>query len=238
MPEPAGSPVFATTHWSVVLEAGQGDCPAATAALERLCRAYWFPLYAHVRRRGYDPGDAADLTQEFFAMLLRRNSLARVGRDKGRFRTFLLTTLNYFLNDQADRALTAKRGSGQAAIPLDAMAAEQRFALEATTHETPDKAFDRRWAAALMEQAFARLAAEQEQNGKAELFGHLKPFIAWEVEPGKYDELATKLGLLPNTLAKTVQRLRLRTRELLIEEAAQTVATAADAERELRELFG
>lgn len=171
-------------------------------------------------------------------MLLRRNSLARVGRDKGRFRTFLLTTLNYFLNDQADRALTAKRGSGQAAIPLDAMAAEQRFALEATTHETPDKAFDRRWAAALMEQAFARLAAEQEQNGKAELFGHLKPFIAWEVEPGKYDELATKLGLLPNTLAKTVQRLRLRTRELLIEEAAQTVATAADAERELRELFG
>lgn len=238
MPEPAGSPVFATTHWSVVLEARDGESPAARAALERLCSAYWFPLYAHVRRRGHGPQDAPDLTQEFFAVLLRRNSLARVGPEKGRFRTFLLTALDYFLNDQSDRALTAKRGGGVVAIPLDALAAEQRFALEPITNETPDKAFDRRWAAALLEQALARLAVEQTQNGKAALFAELKPMLAREIEPGEYDALAAKLGIQSNTLAKTVQRLRLRARELLIEEAAQTVAAAGDAERELRELFG
>lgn len=238
MPEPAGSPVFATTHWSVVLQAGEGDSPAAREALERLCSAYWYPLYAHVRRRGHGPSDAPDLTQEFFAVLLRRNSLARVGPDKGRFRTFLLTALNYFLNDQTDRAHTAKRGGGLAAIRLDALAAEQRFALEPFTEETPDKAFDRRWAAALLEQAFTRLASEQSQTGKAALFAELKPMLAREIEPGEYDALAAKLGVQSNTLAKTVQRLRLRARELLIEEAAHTVAAAGDAERELRELFG
>lgn len=237
MPEPDGSPVFATTHWSVVLQAGEGDSPAGRAALERLCATYWYPLYAHIRRRGHGPQDAPDLTQEFFAVLLRRQSLARVGPEKGRFRTFLLTALDYFLNDQMDRAHTAKRGGGVVAIALDALAAEQRFAVEPVTNETPDKAFDRRWAAALLEQAFARLASEQSENGKAVLFGELKPMLAREVEPGEYDALAAKLGIPPNTLAKTVQRLRLRARELLIDEAAHTVAAKGDAERELRELF-
>lgn len=220
------------------MQAGAGDSPPARAALERLCTTYWYPLYAHVRRRGHGANEAADLTQEFFVVLLRRNSLARVGPEKGRFRTFLLTSLDYFLHDQAARQQAAKRGGGARRIELDALDAERRFAFEPVTEETPDKAFDRRWAAALLEQALAQLASEQAQNGKAELFRHLKPLLAREIEPGEYDTLAGKLGIQSNTLAKTVQRLRLRARELLIQETAQTVAAAGDAERELRELFG
>lgn len=238
MPGLSQNAAFNTTHWTTVLEAGDAASPAAQAALERLCSAYWYPLYAHVRRRGHGPNDAAELTQEFFATLLRRNSLSRVDRDKGRFRTFLLTSLDYFLYDESARAHAAKRGGGQSPIPLDALDAEQRFAFEPATDETPDKAFDRRWAAALLEQAFARLEMEQAKSGKGELFTRLRPFLAREIEAGEYDALAGELGLLPNTIAKTVQRLRLRARELLIEEASQTVATASDAERELRELFG
>ena len=229
---------FTTTHWSAVLHAGGADSPAARAALERLCATYWYPLYAHARRRGHGPDDAADLTQEFFAVLLRRNSLATVGPEKGRFRTFLLTSMDYFLHDQSARAHAAKRGGGVALVQLDALDAEQRFALEPSTHETPDKGFDRRWAAALLEQAFARLEAEQIAAGKADLFSHLKPLVAREIEPGEYEALGSELGLAANTIAKTVQRLRLRARQLLLDEAAQTVAATGDAEQELRALFG
>ena len=220
------------------MHAGGEDSPTARAALERLCTAYWYPLYAHIRRRGPGPDDAADLTQEFFAVLLRRNSLASVGPEKGRFRTFLLTSLDYFLHDQSARERAAKRGGGAALIQLDALNAEQRFALEPATNETPDKAFDRRWAAALLEQAFARLEVEQAQGGKAEIFARLKPFLAREVEPGEYDALAGELKLAANTIAKNVQRLRRRARELLLEEAAQSLAAPGDAEQELRALFG
>lgn len=230
--------VFVTTHWSAVLCAGGDDSPAARAALERLCSTYWYPLYAHVRRRGHGPEDAADLTQGFFAVLLRRNSLANVGPEKGRFRTFLLTSLDYFLFDQSARDHAAKRGGGVKLIQLDALDAEQRFALEPTTEETPDKAFDRRWAAALLEQTFTKLETEQALAGKGELFARLRPFLGREVAPGEYDVLAGELGLAANTLAKSVQRLRQRARLLLLDEAAQTVAAAGDAERELRELFG
>ena len=233
-----GNAAFTTTHWSNVLHAGGEDSPTARAALERLCTAYWYPLYAHIRRRGSGPDDAADLTQEFFATLLRRNSLANVRPEKGRFRTFLLASLDHFLHDQCARDHAAKRGGGAKLIPLDELNAEQRFALEPVTEETPDKAFDRRWAAALLEQAFVRLQTEQSQNGHANLFARLRPFLAREIEPGEYDALATELGLASNTIAKSVQRLRARARELLIDEAAQTVAATGDAEKELRELFG
>ena len=235
MAELTGNAAFTTTHWSNVLNAGGGASPAA---LEKLCTAYWYPLYAHVRRCGRGPDDAADLTQEFFATLLHRNSLATVGPEKGRFRTFLLTSLDYFLHDQSARAHAAKRGGGAVLVQLDALDAEQRFALEPATHETPDKAFDRRWAAALVEQIFARMEAEQAGEGKADLFSRLKPLIAREIEPGEYDALGSELGLAANTIAKTVQRLRQRARQLLLDEAAQTVAAAGDAEQELRALFG
>jgi RNA polymerase sigma factor (sigma-70 family) len=229
---------FDTTHWSVVLRAGGDDALAATVALERLCNTYWYPLYAHVRRRGYGPDDGADLTQEFFAMLLRRHSFTQVAREKGRFRTFLLTSLDYFLHDQRARAHAAKRGGGVAVVALDAMDAEQRYALEPRTEETPDKAFDRRWAAALLEQAFSRLNKEQAESGKGPMFARLQPLLGRPVESGEYEVLAEELGVPANTIAKTVQRLRQRARELLFEEAKHTVATQADADRELRELFG
>jgi serine/threonine protein kinase/WD40 repeat protein/DNA-directed RNA polymerase specialized sigma24 family protein len=185
-----------------VLHAGEADSPTARAALERLCGAYWFPLYAHVRRRGHGPDDAADLTQGFFAVLLHRNSLAQVGPEKGRFRTFLLTSLDYFLSDQTAREHAAKRGGGQALIELDGLNAEQRFALEPATDETPDKAFDRRWAAALLEQAFARLEVEQTQAGKASLFTRLRPFLVHEAEPGDYDALSADWTSFPTPSPK------------------------------------
>lgn len=238
MPGPPQNVAFTTTLWSTVMQAGAGDSPPARAALERLCTTYWYPLYAHVRRRGHGANEAADLTQEFFVVLLRRNSLARVGPEKGRFRTFLLTSLDYFLHDQAARQQAAKRGGGARRVELDALDAERRLAFEPVSEETPDKAFDRRWASTLLAQAFARLEVEQTAAGKGEWFARLKPFVTREIEPGEYAALADKLGVLPNTIAKTVQRLRLRARELLIEEAAHTVATVTDAERELRELFG
>jgi RNA polymerase sigma-70 factor (ECF subfamily) len=220
-----------------VLNAGSGDSPQAREALERLCAAYWFPLYAHVRRRGHKPEDACDLTQGFFASLLQRNSLARVGPEKGRFRTFLLTSLGYFLADEADHRHAARRGSGKPLVELDALRAEERYAIEPATHETPDKAFDRRWAAALMERALARLEREQADAGKAESFNRLKPFLSREPDAGEYEALATPLGVTPNAIAAAVRRLRLRLRELALAETAETLGNPADAEAELRALL-
>ncbi len=237
MGENQGNAAFTTTHWSAVLHARDAHSPAATAALGQLCATYWYPLYAHVRRRGHSLDDAADLTQEFFAMLLRRQSIASAGPEKGRFRTFLLTSLDYFLNDQLARNRAVKRGNGVPLVQLDAQEAEQRLAIEPTTDETPDKAFDRRWAAALFEQVMQRLENEQVQSGKGEFFTRIKSFLAREVEPGEYDHVAAELGVKSNVIAQSVRRLRLRSRELLVEEAAHTVAAARDAEMELRELF-
>ena len=236
-PGAGGQGIFASTEWTVVLSAGGVDSPAARAALERLCRVYWFPLYAHVRRRGYKPEDAQDLTQEFFAHLFRHESLAGVRREKGRFRVFLLSALNYFLSDQRDRACAAKRGGGRACASLDALQAEERYALEPATSETPDRAFDRRWAAALMEQVFAQLRQEQLLAGKNAQFTLLQPFLAREVEPGEYEALEPRLGLSRNAIAAAVRRLRLRCRELALAEVMRTVALPSEAEAELRQLF-
>jgi RNA polymerase sigma-70 factor (ECF subfamily) len=190
-----------------------------------------------LRRRGFAQHDAQDHAQGFFVTLLRRNSFASVAAHKGRLRTFLLASLDHFLADEFSARTAAKRGGGMLLIELDALEAEQRFALEPATDETPDKAFDRRWAAAMVEQSFARLAQEQTLADKGPIFARLKPLLGREVEPGEYETLAAELNLTPNTIAKNVQRLRQRARELLVEEAALTVAAAGDAERELRELF-
>ncbi len=231
-------PHFHSTRWSTVLEAGGVDSPEARAALEKLCRLYWFPLYAHVRRRGFGPEDSADRTQEFFATLLRRGSLSGVRPENGRFRTFLLVSFDYFLQDQSHREQALKRGGGITFVQLDALTAEQRYALEPASEESPDKAFDRCWAAAMLDQAFARLQEEQEQAGRSGLFSRLRTFLAREVQSGEYEAAGADLDMTPNTVAKTVQRLRLRVRELLVEEAARTVTAPGDAEQELRALFG
>ena len=150
---PASAAQFTTTHWSVVLAAGQPDSPQAQAALETLCRTYWYPLYAYVRRRGHGPEDAQDLTQEFFAQLLRKNYPARAERAKGRFRTFLLHALSQFLVDQRERATALKRGGGQIVISLDAEAPEDRYRLEPPDELTPEKLFERRWAQTILDLA-------------------------------------------------------------------------------------
>jgi RNA polymerase sigma-70 factor (ECF subfamily) len=230
--------VFATTHWSVVLAAGDSPSPASQTALDRLCRGYWFPLYAHFRRRGRKADEAAELTQELFANLLRRDGLRRVAPEKGRFRTFLLTTADRLMFDQHAAETARKRGGGQSPLALDALSAEERFALEPLTLETPDRAFDRQWALVLLDQAMRKLAEEQAARDDADAFAHLKPFLAAEAEAGDYGRLATELGLAPNTIAKRVERLRERFRELVLAEALQTVGTPAEAEAELRSLFG
>jgi RNA polymerase sigma-70 factor (ECF subfamily) len=232
---PAG--LFATTHWSVILNAQSSDSTEARSALEQLCGAYWYPVYAHVRRHGYGPDDACDHTQEFFGTLLRRGAFLTVEPAKGRFRTFLLKSLDHFLADQADRAGAAKRGAGQRLVELDALDAEERYALEPAVDETPDKAFDRRWAAALMERVFERLQSEQTAAGKTAQFERLKPFLAREVEPGEYEALEPHLGIGRNAIAAAVRRLRLRCRELALAEVMNTVAAPGEAEAELRQLF-
>jgi DNA-directed RNA polymerase specialized sigma24 family protein len=233
----AGPGVFLTTHWSVVLSAGQKDSPQASVTLEKLCRAYWYPLYAYVRRRGYGPDDAQDSTQSFFARLLERNLLARASAQRGRFRSFLLTTLQNFLADEHDRAAARKRGPGQPLVSLDGLDGEARYALEPGHDVSPDKLFERRWATTVLEQAWMRLEAQYAEEGKADLFRELRRFnSAQESAPG-YAESASKLGLPENSVKSLVHRMRRRYRTLLRAEIAQTVADPAEIDEEIRYLL-
>ena len=230
--------IFATTHWSVVLAAGQRDSPQTAAALEKLCRTYWYPLYAYVRRRGSGSEDAQDLTQSFFARLLERDLLSRASPQRGRFRSFLLTTLQNFLADEHDRAVARKRGAGQPLISMDELDAEARYALEPTDNVSPDKLFERRWATTVLEQAWTRLETEYAAEGKVDLFRELRRFnSAQESAPG-YTEAAGNLGLPENTVKSLVHRMRRRYRTLLRAEIAHTVADPAEIDEEICYLLG
>jgi RNA polymerase sigma factor (sigma-70 family) len=228
----AGQPLFATTHWSVVLAAANEETPGATAALERLCRTYWYPLYAYVRREGHSPADAQDLTQEFFARLLARNSLSQVAPEKGKFRSFLLAVLRHFLSDQRDRVRAAKRGGGMEILSLDAQEAEDRYRLEPVERLDAEKIYERRWAMTLLEQAVNRLREELAAAGKAELFERLQSFVAGDREVTCI-EVATELGLSESAVKSAVHRLRQRYRELVREEIAHTVADPAEIDAEI-----
>src|ERR1043166_1148159 len=168
MPEPDSAPAasgqFATTHWSVVLAAGKSDASQANEALEKLCRTYWYPIYAYLRRRGRGEQDAQDLAQGFFAQLLERRSIQGVEREKGKFRSFLLASLNYYVADERDRAHAQKRGGGRQILSFDAHEAEERYRLEPVDERSPDKLFERRWAIALLDQVLVRLAEEIAQT--------------------------------------------------------------------------
>ena len=231
------SPVFVTTHWSVVLSARQKDSPASFAALETLCRTYWYPLYAYVRRQGHSPPDAQDLTQEFFARLLEKNYLARANPDKGRFRSFLITGLNHFLVNEWARARAEKRGGGHVPISLDATTAETWYGREPATDTTPEKIYEKRWALALLEQAAARLGEEQRAEDKARQFELLKPFLSAEATIVDYDRVAQELGTSRDAVKMAVSRLRKRYRDLVREEVAHTVASPDEVQEELRWLF-
>ena len=229
---------FVTTAWSVVREAGLTDSPQASQALEKLCRVYWYPIYAEMRRRHFSHHDAQDLTQNFFACLLRRHSFAGADRSRGRFRSYLLGALKFFLADEFDRQHAEKRGGGRPIVSLDDLEAERRFQEEPASALSPDESFDRRWALALMERTFVRLETEFAANDKLPMFAALKPFLAAETSDGGYAAPAEKLQMTPASVAVAVHRMRQRFRELIRAEAAETLANLAEVDDELRHLFG
>ena len=204
---------FTTTHWSVVLAAGQAASPSSHAALEQLCRTYWYPLYAYVRRRGHAPHDAQDLTQEFFARLLAKNFLDGVGVEKGKFRSFLLATMNHFLSDEWDKARAQKRGGGKTFVSLDDLMSEERYHLEPVDARDPEKLYERRWAFTLLDQARKRLKQEYFDAGKSELYGRLAVFESGDRSAPTYAEVAAEIGLTESAVKSAVSRMRQRYRE-------------------------
>ena len=238
-PQTTGAPsLFLTTHWSVVLAARDKSSPESAAALEVLCRAYWYPLYAFVRRQGHSPSDAQDLTQEFFARLLAKEYLRAADREKGRFRTFLRVALRRFLANEWDRARRLKRGGGRTPLPLDTTAAEQRYQEEQDDTLAPDHLYERRWARALLEQAMARLRADYATAGKTAEFDQLKGALTAERGGIPYPDLAASLGLSEVAARVAVHRLRKRFREVFRVTVSETVSTPGDVDDELRYLAG
>jgi DNA-directed RNA polymerase specialized sigma24 family protein len=229
--------IFATTHWTVVLAAGGSSTPQTDRALEDLCRTYWYPLYAYVRRQGHSKEDAEDLTQGFFASFLKRNYLEGVSSEKGRFRAFLLGSLKHYLANEHDRAGRLKRGGGVAPLSLDWQDADTRYQVDLTDPLSPDRLYDRAWAVALLEQVIRRLGAECAAEGKAATFEQLKPFLTVGKGAIPYADAAVRLGMNEGTARVAVHRLRKRYRELLREEIARTLAAPTDVEDELRALF-
>ena len=233
-PLPRGNNIFATTHWSVVLAAGQGGSLAAEEALEKLCHTYWYPIYAYVRRRAGDAHEAEDLTQEFFARLLGKNSLASVQREGGKFRSFLLTALKHFLINKWQQRQTAKRGGGKTLLSLDEVDAEKRYQFEPADETTPEVLFERRWAATVLEQVRRRLRARYAADGQAELFEALQPCLTGAEQTLAYVDLAARLGTSESAVKMAVHRLRKRYGESLRAEIALTVDSPAEVEAEIR----
>jgi len=210
---------------------------ASQAALEQLCRAYWYPLYCYVRRRGYSHEDAQDLTQGFLLQLLERHSFARVDASKGRFRSFLLAGLGYFLSDQHDRASAQKHGGGQPMLSLtDTQGADERYRLEPVDERSPDKLFERRWALTLLDQVLDRLEQEYREAGKDRLFQRLRVFLVAGTGEENYAQVGAELAMSEEAVKKAVQRMRRRYYELFRHEIAQTVAGPEEVEEEMRYL--
>ena len=233
----AGPAAFVTTHWSVVLDARRADTGRARDALARLCQTYWHPLYAYVRRVGHSPHDAQDLTQEFFARLLAKNSLAGADESRGRFRSFLLASLKHFLANEWDKARAQKRGGGHTPIPIDAALAETSCHFEPADTTTAEKIFERRWALTLLDVVLRRLREEYLTTGREELFEQLKPTLTEASRTVRYAEIASRLGTSEGAVKVAVHRLRHRYRELLRAEIADTVASPGEVDDELRNLF-
>jgi RNA polymerase sigma-70 factor (ECF subfamily) len=234
---PAVPERFATTHWSVILAARDGDSPQAREALAALCRMYWYPLYVYIRRQGFTWDQAQDLTQEFFARLLEKETLRVVDPGKGRFRSFLIAACKHFLANERDRARAVKRGGGRTIVPIDGRAAESRYQDEPAHSQTPEKAFARRWALTLLNQVMCRLRAEYQGADKGRLFDRLKGFLLKEKSVGGYVLVAQELGMTEGAVKVAVHRLRQRYRELLHEEIGQTVHDPGDIDEEIRDLF-
>jgi RNA polymerase sigma-70 factor (ECF subfamily) len=227
---------FPHTRWSLVLAASQKDAPASAAALESLCRAYWYPLYAYVRRRGHSPHDAQDLTQEFFRRLLEKRWLDAADPAKGRLRAFLVVALKNFMSKEWRRASAECRGGGQTQVPFDTAVAESRYAADGPDRLEADLAFDREWALTLLRLTMERLRAEFEAAGKPEDFEALKGCLLAERGAGDYAALAARLGVSEGAARVAAHRLRKRFRQVFREEISHTLAEGADLEGELRHL--
>jgi RNA polymerase sigma-70 factor (ECF subfamily) len=230
---PHGSPRFATTRWSVVV-ATRGEAAAAREALETLCRAYWYPLYAFARRRGTPPEDAQDLVQGFFLVLLRRGSLAAADPDRGRFRTFLLTAFQRHASHEHARERAAKRGGDRTRLPFETDDGERRYSMEPADERTPESLFERRWAMALLARAVERL--RDEDDGDPARLAALLPHVGGPGDARPYRELATSLRMTETAVKVALHRLRRRCRDLLRDEVAHTVADPSEVEDELTRL--
>jgi RNA polymerase sigma-70 factor (ECF subfamily) len=231
------SPVFATTRWTLVLNAGDAQSAQNVDALGQLCRIYWYPLYAFIRRQGANPADAQDLTQEFFARLLERNFLDRADRNKGKFRWFLLGAVKHFLSSQRERERAAKRGGGQVHLPLDQILAEERYQLEPATTLSPEKLFERAWAMTLLDRVRQQLREHYEGAGKLDRFNALETFLPGDRARGSYAAVAQELGLSEGALRVELHRLKAAFRQFLRTEIAHSVTTPSEVDEELRHLI-
>ena len=235
-PPPRGA--FPSTQWSMVLNAGEGSETQARAALESLCRNYWYPLYTYIRRQGRTHHEAEDCTQEFLARLLASDGIARARPERGRFRTFLLTSLRNFLINEWQRGQADKRGGGQAPLPLEFDTAGERFAREPVDPGlTPEQAFDRNYALDMIRRAIDSMHAEYEKNGRGALFGALRPLVWGNNSPESLAQQAARLGMNAHAFSVALQRMRRRLGERLRLEVSQTVAEEADVDGELRHLI-
>lgn len=229
--------VFATTHWSVVLAASEAESARSHEALENLCRVYWYPLYAYVRRKGYAVHDAQDLTQEFFTRLLARNYVSVADRNKGKFRSFLLGTLEHFLAREWTKANAQKRGGGTLTFSLDELDAENRYRLEPSHDRTAKKMFDQRWAITVLEEAMSRLREECLSHNKSDLLSAVAASLSGEKGEASYSQIAAELNMGESAVKMAVLRLRRRYGELIRAQIAQTVTTPEEADEELHYLF-
>jgi DNA-directed RNA polymerase specialized sigma24 family protein len=232
-----GSAAFTTTHWSVVLEA-QGPSPAAQAALEKLCTTYWRPIYGFLRRQGVGAEEAKDLTQGFFALLLERRDLNAVRQEKGRLRSYLLTSLKHFLTNERNRVMAIKRGAGQQLIPLEDLRERERVGFEPADTLAADQIYERRWAISVLDQVLARLRHQYRAAGPASagLFDRLEKSLTNEPDRPSPADTAHEFGMTEAAVRRASYRLRLRYRQLLREEIAHTVMAAGDVDDELRHL--
>lgn len=232
-----GAPVFDTTRWSVIASAGSADTTAAGAALEALCMTYWSPVYAYARCLGNSPEDALDLTQGFFERVIAGNFFGQADRERGRFRSFLLTSLKHYIFKQHAKQKAERRGGRVQFIPLEQQHAETTLRIEPADHASPDRAFDREWALALLDTVMKELEAHYVSREEGDLFKALQPCLATGRDRLSYVELGKLVGLSEGAVKVTVHRMRKRYRELLRRKVAATVSSDAEAEAELRDLF-
>jgi RNA polymerase sigma factor (sigma-70 family) len=231
-----GGVAFTTTHWSIVL-AAQGRSPAAEEALENLCRTYWRPIYGFIRRQGVRPEEARDLTQGFFALLLERRDFDAVRKEKGRLRSYLLTSVKHFLTNEHNRAMAIKRGEGRQLIPLEDLRERERIGFDPSETLAADQIYERRWALSVLDQALARLGDEYRAAGTMRLFDQLQKSLTDEPDRPSPSDTAQEFGMTESAVRQASYRLRQRYRQLLREEIAHTVMLPGDIDDELRHLI-